>query len=259
MRRNYGFTLVEIVVAVAVIGILAAIIIPNMNSGSAQARDAERKAYLRALQSALELYRDEYGRYPEGCNVDASDAGTESAWIGGVDYVSGEPGTNYECDSGNTAEYIRNDLSATVGEVENFAPQFISRLPRDPRLNGTNSGYVYITNPAGTAYKVIALNTVETETVFRGGETLGQLAHPFARCGDMTQSDSNCSQVPNNASGGGTGYVLNSGDATPAQCQIGGGYQDDYAVYGGFVPGGGVPPRDLPRAREYYTDRVHCW
>jgi prepilin-type N-terminal cleavage/methylation domain-containing protein len=254
MKHQSGFTLVEVMVAIGVVAILAAILIPSMNAGSAQSRDAERKADLRTLQGALELYKKEYGRYPEGCNVLASDANQNAAWIGGNDYISGQVGTDYEC-PGGSAEYIRNDLSSTP-EVENFAPQFIPVLPTDPRLNGSDSGYVYITNPDGTVYKLMALNTVETEVMTSVADTID---NPFSRCGNLQFTEvAICLGVPPGSSLSGS-WPYNTGD-TAASCQNVSDYADDFAVWGGLAPRGWQTPQyyDTPKAREYFSDRIHC-
>lgn len=62
-----GFTLVELLVVMGVIGTLAAGLVMVMNpSGQlAKARDAERKSDLIQLQRALEVYYDDYDKYPD--------------------------------------------------------------------------------------------------------------------------------------------------------------------------------------------------
>lgn len=148
MRRNqFGFSLIELLVVISIIGVLSAVLYANFSQGSAQSRDAQRQSDLRTMESALELYKNKYGRYPEGCNAVGS-------W-------SGQTGTAYACLSGN--QYI-------VG----LAPEFLPTLPTDPKLNGANSGYVYTTNTEGSVYIIKARTTVESETV--GYE------HPFKSC-----------------------------------------------------------------------------
>lgn len=62
-KRN-GFTLLELVVVVVVVAILALLIIPNLLSGPARARDAQRKADLRNIKTSLESYYNDNGFYP---------------------------------------------------------------------------------------------------------------------------------------------------------------------------------------------------
>jgi general secretion pathway protein G len=72
--HHCGFTLIEILVAIAVIAVMASVVIANMGQGSAQSRDAERLSDIRNIESALERYRLQNGRYPAGCNDPAPGA-----------------------------------------------------------------------------------------------------------------------------------------------------------------------------------------
>ena len=66
MRRTSagGFTLVEIMIVVAIIALLAAIAIPNVLRGRTTANEAASIGNMRALVSALEMYRSVYQEYP---------------------------------------------------------------------------------------------------------------------------------------------------------------------------------------------------
>lgn len=59
-----AFTLIELMVTIAIIGILSAIIVPNFTSSQAKARDAKRVSDIAQLQLALERYFDRCGEYP---------------------------------------------------------------------------------------------------------------------------------------------------------------------------------------------------
>jgi type IV pilus assembly protein PilA len=58
-----GFTLIELMIVVAIIGVLAAIAIPNFMKFQAKSRQIEAKANLAAIYTALEAFRGEYGSY----------------------------------------------------------------------------------------------------------------------------------------------------------------------------------------------------
>ena len=63
-RRNSGFTLIEVMVVVVILGILAAIIVPKIMSRPEQARLVKVKQDILAIESALDLYKLDSGRYP---------------------------------------------------------------------------------------------------------------------------------------------------------------------------------------------------
>lgn len=69
MRRNIsGFTIVELVIAVVVIGILASIVLVGYNTAQMKARNAGRTLELRNWKNLFELYHSNYGQYPPVAN-----------------------------------------------------------------------------------------------------------------------------------------------------------------------------------------------
>jgi len=60
-----GFTLIEILVVIAIIGILSSVVLASLAVSRAKARDARRIADLEEVKKALELYYDSNGTYPE--------------------------------------------------------------------------------------------------------------------------------------------------------------------------------------------------
>lgn len=66
-----GFTLIELLVVVSLIGVLATLVIANMNSARERARDAQRKSDLRNIQTGLRLYYNDRSGYPTKSVLDS--------------------------------------------------------------------------------------------------------------------------------------------------------------------------------------------
>ena len=65
--RQKGFTLIEIMIVVAIIGILTGMVTINLSSARERARDVERKGDLRDIANAMELYKNDHNPpvYPD--------------------------------------------------------------------------------------------------------------------------------------------------------------------------------------------------
>ncbi len=78
MRRNQGFTLVEIMIVVAIIALLAAVALPSFLRARKQAQNAKFLNALRVATSAVETYVIENGNYPPDSNRGVVPAGLGS-------------------------------------------------------------------------------------------------------------------------------------------------------------------------------------
>src|SRR6266545_3497032 len=64
LRRPHGFTLIEILVVIVILGILAALIVPRVMDRPDQARATAARADIAAIIGALKLYKLDNGTYP---------------------------------------------------------------------------------------------------------------------------------------------------------------------------------------------------
>ena len=158
-QLQLGFTLVELLVVVVILSILVTVVYIDFGEVRAISRDTLRQQSLEELQIALELYKNQQGRYPHaGCESTPND--NASKWVT-KGAVSGD--SFVSCD-----EYIAG-----------LTPDYLSVLPLDPggELN-TNAGFAYRVSPDGQSYKVWVKDTVEVNLV-------DGFDHPLARCPNM--------------------------------------------------------------------------
>ncbi len=79
-----GFTLVELVVVIAIIGILTTIVIGSISGAKATARDIRRVSDIKAIQTALTKYYNDNNHYP--CQIYANGGSSNYTTPGGVCY-----------------------------------------------------------------------------------------------------------------------------------------------------------------------------
>lgn len=93
-----GFTLIELLVSIGIIGILIGFVTVNLVGLRGRARDGERKTDLKAIQSALQIFRADQGQFPT-----SAPACGGSLNSGGSTYM-----TNMPCDplSGLPYDYV---------------------------------------------------------------------------------------------------------------------------------------------------------
>lgn len=85
LGNNKGFTLLELLAVIALIGILAGLIVPRIASSQSDAKSKTVEANVQMLQSAVERYYFDNGKYPNDSITD---------WIGELynkNYISTDP------------------------------------------------------------------------------------------------------------------------------------------------------------------------
>jgi len=65
MKKNSGFTLIEILVVATIMSLLATVGVGSYTAISSNSRDTKRKADLEQIRSALEMYKSNNGVYPQ--------------------------------------------------------------------------------------------------------------------------------------------------------------------------------------------------
>jgi type II secretion system protein G len=104
-----GFTLVELLVVIVILSIVASVVAFSILGSVRKARIAERVNDLKSIQSALELYRIDYGQYPT-----TQPNPLHPAW-------------------GYSVGICYGDNMSTV--LPSFIPKYLSKFPIDPNFN----------------------------------------------------------------------------------------------------------------------------
>jgi general secretion pathway protein G len=65
LRGRKGFTLIELMIVVSIIGILAAIAVPNYKMGIIRAKEAVLRENLYSMRTSIDQYYADQGKFPE--------------------------------------------------------------------------------------------------------------------------------------------------------------------------------------------------
>lgn len=106
-QKNRGFTIVELLIVIVVIGILATITIVAYNGIQVRARDADRASDISTIKKKLEIYYASNGSYPSAYDMMSSTFRKNSLDIqndGTVTPAGSTQAINY-CWPGNTSGY----------------------------------------------------------------------------------------------------------------------------------------------------------
>lgn len=85
MRRDDGYTLTEILVVMAIIGLIAAVLTPGLVGQLGRSRSKTAQVQVETIAAAVEMFRADVGRYPtqaEGLQVLMTEPASAEGWTG---------------------------------------------------------------------------------------------------------------------------------------------------------------------------------
>jgi prepilin-type N-terminal cleavage/methylation domain-containing protein len=119
LDKNKGFTLIELLVVISIIGLLSTLAAVSLKNARAKARDAQRIADIKQLQTALDLYYDTNKSYIISGNCGSTSP--NSGWCNSIQSLSG--GSWVRNGATNLSSFIKSDpLDPKPVASPNWAP-----------------------------------------------------------------------------------------------------------------------------------------
>ncbi len=118
-RRNKAFTLVEILIVVVILGILAAIVVPQFANATKDSQAGNLKAQIKEIQNQLELFRAREGAYPTMAELTAAPtSGAPGGWGAMIDkgYLKAAP--KNPAMSPQTSDVAAGTFDAATGQMD---------------------------------------------------------------------------------------------------------------------------------------------
>lgn len=139
-RDQQGFTLVELMVVVVIIGILAAIAIPQFSKQADKAKIGRAQAEMKSMANIINVYYSEKGQYPKATN--SNDEGT-------IQKVLNDSGVNWKPSSGtgitdpwgNAYHYTAKNDASSFSLTSN-GPDKNDKTADDIVVNGDANGNI---------------------------------------------------------------------------------------------------------------------
>ena len=119
VHSESGFTLMELLISVAIISLLSSVVLASISGARASARDAQRIQQVNQIQQALEMFYNDNGHYPK------------------IKHVLTEESNDPEPNCGHNGRWC---------ELENKLSPYIDNLPKDEPRDDTYY-YMYYSSP----------------------------------------------------------------------------------------------------------------
>ena len=140
-RNQQGFTIVELLIVIIVIGILAGLVLVTFNGVQQKARNTERQTDTKAIASHMETYNAQKGYYPTNANL--NDSAFRSANLKGLDQeaLKDPKGTGYTvATTATSSQYGYNPTKDDGSACDNTAGNECSKFTITYVTEGSGGG-----------------------------------------------------------------------------------------------------------------------
>ena len=173
-KNNKGFTLIELMIVVAIIGILAAVAIPNFLRYQLKAKTSEAKTNLKAIATSEEAYKAERDGYVSVVATPLNGGPTKIPWVITVGVLTGNGGGagTFEDLGFRPAGDVYYTYAAAIGPDTSTTINQCFTADATGDLDGDGPGGVYVAATSGafgiTNYDVVA-NAVAGAQILAAG------------------------------------------------------------------------------------------
>jgi prepilin-type N-terminal cleavage/methylation domain-containing protein len=134
-KTRRAFTLVELLVVISIIGLLSTIATVSLTSARLKARDGKRQADVKQIITAMQLYYDTNGKYPDASTPVVS---------GGLGCACGSLALGGCCLGHSTGVNCWNGTYHGCTALDNALSPYMARIPDDPENAPNTFGDAYV-------------------------------------------------------------------------------------------------------------------
>lgn len=153
-KKQSGFTIVELLIVIVIIGILAGLVVTQILGATAKARDTERKTDLDQISNQLEAYYAQKGSYPALAELNTS------GWRGGNEFSAGDGTKSFADPSSPSTTSLSATPPAAIGNSYSYAP--LSESNGNCATTTTNTGTTINPVPTNPCTKYTLTAYLET-------------------------------------------------------------------------------------------------
>ncbi len=263
MKKKSAFTLIELLVVIAIIGILATISTISLYNTRAKARDTKRVADTKQIQTALELYFNDMGRYPTVSEFDSGSimsSSTDGDRIYMLNVPSAPSPADGSCDDTSNAFTYMTDSMGTTYNISYCVGGPTGGLASGPKCAAPDG---VISSTCGLSGSSVASRNAQRladiQAILAAMQSMYSANGYYFTAGEHQNSYSgsslvsgverrtNCSQVTSQQAGGGFFGVSTPCPATSNWCiKLGANITYDYESAGTNCDSGTVYMRNIP-------------